>query len=128
MSDVKLEDYKNLLNNSNIAIHLVGEDGTILWANNLELETLGYEPDEYIGHCITEFHKDPDVIADILKCLLGHEELNQYPARLISKNGDLRYVLINSNVYFKEDKFIHTRCFTLDVNKKVYDLYMKRSF
>ena len=41
-------------------------DGTILWANRADYELLGYAPDEYVGHSITEFHADADVIADML--------------------------------------------------------------
>lgn len=38
-----------------IALHWLSGTGTILWANDTELESLGYTAEEYIGHSITEF-------------------------------------------------------------------------
>src|SRR5262249_57154152 len=32
-----------------VGLHRVGPDGTILWANDAELEMLGYTRDEYVG-------------------------------------------------------------------------------
>jgi len=38
-----------------IALHWLSGTGTILWANDTELDSLGYSAEEYIGHSITEF-------------------------------------------------------------------------
>ena len=38
-----------------IALHWLSSTGTILWANDTELESLGYSAEEYIGHSIAEF-------------------------------------------------------------------------
>ena len=32
--------------------------GPIMWANKAELQLLGYEAHEYIGHPVAEFHAD----------------------------------------------------------------------
>ena len=32
--------------------------GNIIWANKKEMDTLGYTPEEYIGHSIMEFCPD----------------------------------------------------------------------
>ncbi len=97
------------------ALHWVGRDGTILRANQAELDLLGYDRDEYIGHNISEFHVDPPVIDDILHRLLGGQRLRQYPARLRCKDGKVKEVVIDSSGYFDERRFVHTRCFTRDV-------------
>ena len=97
------------------ALHWVGRDGTILRANQAELDLLGYDRDEYIGHNISEFHADPPVIDDILHRLLGGQRLRQYPARLRCKDGKVKEVVIDSSGYFDERQFVHTRCFTRDV-------------
>ena len=47
-------------------LHWVGPDGTIVWANQTELDLLGYTRAEYIGHHSAEFHVDRPVIEDIL--------------------------------------------------------------
>jgi two-component system cell cycle sensor histidine kinase/response regulator CckA len=41
--------------------------------------------------------------------------LHDYPARLRSKNGAIRHVLIDSSGYFEDGRLVHTRCFTRDV-------------
>ncbi|MDT7603978.1 MAG: hypothetical protein QOF61_1975, partial [Acidobacteriota bacterium] len=93
-------------------------DGTILWANRAELELLGYTRDEYIGHHINEFHADKDAIQDILARLTRGEELHGYEARLKCKDGSIRHVAINSNVYWEGERFVHTRCFTRDISER----------
>jgi len=110
-----------LLNNAAIGIHLVGPEGTILWANTCELKSLGHDPGEYLGKNIGEFHLDADVIEHILKTLTGGGKLRAYPARLKTVDGGTSYVLINSSTYGVGEKFTHTRCFTMTVSKEVYD-------
>jgi PAS domain S-box-containing protein len=96
----------------------VGADGSILWANQAELDLLGYTREEYIGRKITEFHADQDVINDILRRLTDRETLHNYEARLRCKDGSVRHVLIDSNVMWEEDRFVHTRCFTRDITER----------
>ena len=106
----------DFIENATVGLHWVGADGTILWANRAELEMLGYEADDYIGHNITEFHSDREVIEDILTRLTSNQELYNYEARLQHKDGSIRYGVINSNVLWDEHgNFVHTRCFTRDV-------------
>src|SRR4029079_15954326 len=59
-------DLRDFFDNAAIALHWVGRDGTILRANQAELDLLGYAEGEYVGHNITEFHADAHVIADLL--------------------------------------------------------------
>jgi PAS domain S-box-containing protein/excisionase family DNA binding protein len=100
-------------------IHQVGPDGVILAANKAELKMLGYERDEYVGHHISEFHVDQPAIEEILRKLLAGQTLIEQPARLRCKDGSIKDVLINSNVYFEDGEFIHTRCFTRDVTARL---------
>jgi PAS domain S-box-containing protein len=108
-------DLEDFFQNGAIALHLVAGDGTILKANQAELDLLGYSADEYVGRHISEFHADQDVIADILARLSRGEKLDKYPARLISKDGSVKHVEITSSVNFQDGRFINTRCFTVDV-------------
>jgi PAS domain S-box-containing protein len=98
-----------------VGLHWVGEDGTILRANQAELDLLGYERDEYVGHHISEFHVDRPVIEDVLRRLLAGEVLRQYPARLRCKDGRVKDVLIDSSGYYHRGRFVHSRCVTRDV-------------
>jgi PAS domain S-box-containing protein len=111
-SEAGLRDF---IETANVALHWVGPDGTILWANQAELDLLGYTRDEYVGRNIAEFHADEPVINDILACLSRGETIRDYPARMRRRNGSICHVLINSSALFEDGKFVHTRCFTRDV-------------
>ena len=111
----KQAELTDFVEHSVIALHRVGPDGKILWANQAELDLLGYTREEYVGRNIAEFHADQSVIGDIL-CRLGSGgELHSYGARLLHKDGSVRHVLISSNVYRENGVFRHTRCFTRDI-------------
>ncbi|HEX8144702.1 MAG TPA: PAS domain S-box protein [Pyrinomonadaceae bacterium] len=112
------EELTDFIENSAVGLHWVGPDGTILWANKAELELLGYTREEYIGHHISEFHADSEVIDDILGRLKRDETLHSYEARLRCKDGSLRHVLISSNVRRQNGEFHHTRCFTRDITER----------
>ena len=114
--DQELTDF---IENAPIGLHWVGPDGTILWANQAELDALGYRKEEYVGHHIAEFHADPAVIQDILERLQAHETLRSYRARMRASDGSIRHVLIHSNVVWDGDRFVHTRCITRDVTDLV---------
>ncbi|MBI3546197.1 MAG: PAS domain S-box protein [Gammaproteobacteria bacterium] len=111
-SETELSDF---FENASIGLHWVGPDGIILRANRAELDMLGYQREEYIGRHIAEFHQDQATISDILKRLANGERLEEYYATLRSKDGSTKEVLINSSVLWEQDRFIHTRCFTLDI-------------
>ncbi|MGE0527133.1 MAG: PAS domain S-box protein [Bdellovibrionales bacterium] len=115
-AEAELEDF---FENSIVPLHWVGPDGTILRANRAELDLLGYSQDEYIGRHIGEFHADSNTIKSILARLAQGQPIQSYPARLKCKDGSIKHVLIDSNVYFENGKFVHTRCFARDVTKQV---------
>lgn len=113
------EELIDFVENAAVALHCVGADGRILWANQAELALVGHSRDEYIGRHISEIHVDADVIRDILERLGRNETLRDYPARLRRKDGAIRHVLIDSNVLWRDGEFIHTRCVTRDVTAQV---------
>ena len=111
-SGAEMEDF---FENSVLALHWMGPDGTILRANRAELEMLGYAREEYVGHHVAEFHADREVIEGILQRQHAGESIHNQPARLRCKDGSRRDVLISSNVLWEDGRFVHTRCFMRDV-------------
>jgi len=112
----------DFMENAVTPIHWVDSKGYIIWANQAELDLLGYTREEYMGHPIAEFHVDEATIQDMLYRLTRNETLKAYEARLRCKDGSIRHVLINSNVYWEEGKFSYTRCFTQDItDRKVFE-------
>lgn len=111
-------EIRDCVENASVGMHWVGPDGIILWANRTEMELLGFTKDEYIGRHIAEFHADRPAIEDILTRLSNGETLHSYEARLRCKDGSIRHALISSNVLWKGDEFVHTRCFTRDITER----------
>jgi PAS domain S-box-containing protein len=105
----------DFLENAPQAMHSVGPDGRILWANQFELDLLGYTAAEYIGHPITEFHVDAEEGGAILERLREGRTLTEEFARIRCKDGSVRDVLITSNVQWEDGEFIYSRCLMRDV-------------
>jgi PAS domain S-box-containing protein len=112
------QDLTDFVENAIFGLHWVAADGTIIWANQAELDLLGYTREEYIGHSVTEFHADREVITDILQRLLSNEVVQNYEADLRCKDGSIRRVLIDSNSSWRDGEFVRTRCFTRDITDR----------
>jgi PAS domain S-box-containing protein len=108
----------DFIENAVVPMHWVTSDGQIAWANQAELDLLGYAKEEYIGRSIVEFHADRPVIDELLRQLSNNETVQNYQARLCCKDGSIRHVLIDSNVSWHNGEFAHTRCFTRDVSEQ----------
>jgi len=120
------ENSSSLLDNASVSIHYIDQYGTILWANDQELEILGYSEEEYIGKNIGEFIEDKIVSKDILQRLLNGEKIHNYPVVINGKDCKI-YFIISSNVYLENNTFIHTRCFNVDIPKEAYEIIKEDS-
>ena len=98
-------------------MHCVDQRGDILWANNAELNFLGYSHQEYIGQPIAKFHADQHAISNIFNLLMQGKSLTHYVAKLIAKDGSIKDVAIYSSAFRENNELVHTRCFTIDLNQ-----------
>jgi hypothetical protein len=67
----------DFLENASVSLHWFSSDRTILWANQAELNLLGYRHGEYIGHSFKEFSfmsvaNDPVWEIKTGRCLLSN--------------------------------------------------------
>jgi PAS domain S-box-containing protein len=115
-SERELADF---FENATIALHWVSADGTILKANQAELDLTGFAHDEYIGRNVRDIHVDSERAEHILSVLGDGKGLCQYPSRLRRKDGTVRDVLVDSSAYMVEGRFVHSRCFTTDVTERL---------
>jgi PAS domain S-box-containing protein len=104
--------------NAALPLHATGPDGTILRANQGELDMLGYGRDEYIGRNIAEFHVDQRAIAKILARIARGEVMHSYEARLRCKDGSIKDVLVTSSVTWSDGGLAQVRCFTRDITHR----------
>ena len=114
-SQTELNDF---FENASIGLHWVNSNGTILRANQAELDLLGYTREEYVGRNIADFHDDREVIEDILERLRQGEVLRDYEARLVCKDRSIKTVRIDSSAYFEDGRFVHSRGFTRDITER----------
>jgi PAS domain S-box-containing protein len=115
----RITELEDFMENAAMPMHWVDGSGTIIWANQAELDLLGYSKEQYIGYPIRDFHADQEAIQHILSLLINNETLRDHPSILRCKDGTLKNVLINSNVLRRDGQFIHTRCLTRDVTVAV---------
>jgi len=112
------QELKDFVESAVIGLRWITPDGVIAWANKAELDLLGYAEEEYVNHHFREFHADASAADDLEQRFAQGEELRNYPARLIGKNGDIRDVLISSTIYRRDGRIIQHRCFTRDITEK----------
>lgn len=117
----RVAELSDFIENASIPLHWVDSTGTVIWANQEELNMLGYTKEEYIGSSIKDHHADAEIIAEILDRLSNFETIRDCSARLRCKDGSIKYVQISSNVFVENGKFIHTRCFTRDITELVQE-------
>jgi PAS domain S-box-containing protein len=111
------EELKDFFENCPVAMHIVGGDGLVMYANKKELAAMGYMPDEYLGTHIATFHADQHVIDGMLTDLVGGTPLINFSATLLHKDGKKLPVMIYSNSRMREGSFLNTRCFTVPIPK-----------
>jgi signal transduction histidine kinase len=76
---------------------------------------LGYSREEYVGKPIASFHLDEKLIEDILARLASGQSIAECEAPVRHRDGSTRWLQINSNVLWRDGKFVSTRCFSRDV-------------
>ncbi|MGN6602475.1 MAG: ATP-binding protein [Ginsengibacter sp.] len=120
------EDVINFLGNSPIGIHIVNEEGTVLYANKADLDLSGFAESEFVGHPIEDFYDDPKHVDTLWEKLKKEGKFTNENARRKCKDGSVKDVLISCNAYYEAGKFQHTRCFTLDITEiKKSEDYLK---
>jgi len=115
-------ELSDFLENARHAMHTVDAQGTILWANQFELDLLGYARSEYIGRNAADFYAETEGLARIMAGLREGATLNDEPARIICKDGSIRDVLISSNARRENGTFVYSRCFMSDVTDQKREL------
>ncbi len=108
-------DMDDFFENAAVGLHWLDPDGIILRANRADLELLGYTRSEYVGHNIAEFHVSQETIQHMLRRLSERETVRDYEAQLRCKDDSIKHVLIDSNVLWEGDRFIHSRCVIRDI-------------
>jgi len=119
--------FVELLDHAPIGIHCVDAQGIIQWANRTQLNMLGYEQDEYIGHPLAKFHVNAALFDDLMQQLQKGQALQSHEVRLWHKDGSIKIGALHSNAVWEDGKFVHTRCFTRDITGVIDDGKIKET-
>jgi PAS domain S-box-containing protein len=111
-SDLELRE---LLDHAPVGLRFLSRDGRILWANQADLDLVGCTAIEYIGHDVGEFLVEPGVAEELLGRLVSGERVEAHRARLRSKDGSIRHVLIDASALYRDGQFVHARTVTRDI-------------
>jgi PAS domain S-box-containing protein len=120
---VLIENPLDFIKNANVGIHAVSPEGIITYANQHELDVLGYTEEEYVGHHVSEFQFDKSCLDHMMSKLSKFESFTNFPAMVYGKHK-MKYILYNSSVYESEGEFIHTRCFGNEISEYVYHAFI----
>jgi PAS domain S-box-containing protein len=112
------EDLRDFFEHAATPFHWMNVDGIIMAANHADLDLMGYQSGEYIGHNIAEFHVEQDVIQDVLRNLAAGEVVPKYAARIRCKDGTVKDVLVDLSVLRRDGTIVYARCFTTDVTDR----------
>jgi PAS domain S-box-containing protein len=106
----------DFIENALIGMHWVDIHGDLVWVNQAELDMFGYDRSAYLGQPLINFHVDRSKIADILQRVSHNESIKNCEAQVYRKDGSICDVSIDIHAFFKDGKFIHSRCFTRDIS------------
>eukprot|EP00986_Skeletonema_menzelii_P007694 scaffold3032_cov120-Skeletonema_menzelii.AAC.6 len=127
-----------LFSTAPVGLHCVSSSGKILWANQTELNLLGFSKEEYIGQYVSSFvysdqqqneqegqvnlitADDKTLYKEILKRIAGGNTIHEIPVRFVTRSGTVVHLLIDCDgkgvlppgaTSFESRYF---RCFTRD--------------
>jgi PAS domain S-box-containing protein len=97
----------------------VAPDGSVLRANQAELELLERPAEEVVGRPVSEFHVDPEIALDALERVGRKEMVHNQRARIRCKNGTIKHVLLDASGLWDGAELVHSRWFVRDITHRV---------
>jgi PAS domain S-box-containing protein len=115
----KEEQITDFMENATVGLHWMAADGTVLWANETTCELLNCaSAGGCVGRKFQTFCANAEEAGDILRRLAGDARLKNYEIRLRARDGSPRVVLLDANVFWRDGRFVHARCFLRDITAR----------
>lgn len=99
-------------------LHWLGPDGNLLWANQAELDILGYSREEYIGQPLAKFFRERAQGEAVVERLRNGEALRNVACVLRARDGSTRHVLLSSSAHRENGRVTQARCFLRDITRQ----------
>ena len=114
-SESELNDF---FEHAPLGLHWIGPEGTILRANESQLEMLGCGPGDFVGRRLSDFFVEEPLAGTFLERLRAGEALKDYEVWLRRQAGGIRLAQINANALWQDGNFVHARCFVRDITER----------
>lgn len=108
-------DLRDFVQNAPVGMHETGPDHHILWANQAELDILGYTPQQYIGRPMAEFFAVPIEFRTLLIRLNERQVVNNWETRLRCRDGAICAVTLSCNVHWRDSDIAGIRYIMRDI-------------
>jgi two-component system cell cycle sensor histidine kinase/response regulator CckA len=104
-----------------VPLQCLAPDGTILRANQAQLDLLGYDYPEYVGLCLRAFLADGSGVEELLARLRTGETVHNHSARMRCRDGTVRQVLIDCSPCRDGGLLTQVICASRDVSAEFED-------
>ena len=112
------QNLANFFDHSPIGLEWLSASGTILRANQAQLDLLGCRAEEYLGHFFGEFCTDPAGAHRLLERLAANETVRNLRMLRRRKDGALRVVLVDAQPLWNEGQFLYSSIFSRDITER----------
>lgn len=109
------QELRELLDHAAVGLSFIDPEGRVLWANQTELNFMGFDEGEYVGRHLAESLVDPEVASDLLGRMARREPVSSYEARMRARDGSIKQVLIDGSGFFRDGMFVHSRLSIRDI-------------
>ena len=114
-SEQNLTDF---FDHSPIGLEWLSAGGTILRANQAQLDLLGCSAEAYLGHFFGEFCTDPAGAYQLLERMAANETVRNLRMLRRRKDGELRLVLVDAQPLWNEGQFLYSSIFSRDITDR----------
>ncbi len=108
----------NFFNHAPIGLVWLSASGTILRANQSQLDLLGYASADYLGQSFNKFCTEPSQGCELLKRLATRETVRNFPMTRRRRDGQIRQVLVDATPLWSEGQFQYSSVFIRDVTDR----------
>jgi len=112
--------YHSLFDDALDMIHIVDSKGVLIDANRIELDTLGYTKEEFLGRPLMEVvHPDYRVrTKEAFSIIMKGNEVKGYETSLVTKAGRQIFVDVNAVPRLEEGKVVSARAILRDITER----------
>ena len=116
----KEDQLTDFMENATVGLQWLAEDGSILWANQATAGMLRCVVDDTrLTGKFQDYCLEPGAWRDIIRRLAGGERLKNYELKLRAMDGSIRTVMLDADVFWRDEKFVHARCFLRDISRRI---------